>query len=83
MYESWVGDLEEKNEFAKHYAIFNGAFSNPEMAQKMMNEESSVSVSDADFERSSQMVLADRQKKAKQPQNSLRPHRRRRVINRE
>lgn len=65
MYESWCCDLEEKNELARSHAILNGAFSNFEMAQKMIDEDNDSgthSSSEEDFEKSFEMVIADRKK---------------------
>jgi Cys-tRNA synthase (O-phospho-L-seryl-tRNA:Cys-tRNA synthase) len=39
MYAHWLQDLEEKHEFAKNYSTYIGAFSNYNMAQKIMNTE--------------------------------------------
>ena len=38
MYENWCEDLAEKNEFAKNYGTFIGAFSNIEMARAITGE---------------------------------------------
>lgn len=80
MYESWRQDKEDKNEFAKAFSIFLGSFSNPEAAQKMLDKESSINSttsSEEEFEKSWQMVVADREKKqASKKQASKKPRRR-------
>ena len=67
MYEHWICDIKEKNEFAKNYSILVGSFTNHEMAKAMLDEETGsntlASSSDEDFEESQRMVLRDRDKK--------------------
>lgn len=43
---SWLQDLEDRAEFQKSFAILQGSFANPEMAQKMMKAENPDFVSD-------------------------------------
>ncbi len=63
MYESWCRDIEEKNEFAKNYAILQGSFTNPQMAQKMIkNDNPDFEVSDEDFDRVSEQMLINNRK---------------------
>jgi len=87
MYECWACDLEEKYEFAKNHAILNGAFTNPDMARQMMNQEgTNIKLSDEEFDESTRMVLEDRERKlkAEQQRNQRKRRRhRRRVITEE
>ena len=81
MYESWRQDLEDKNEFAKSFSIFLGSFSNPEAAQQMLKKDSPDHGStEADFEESTRMVLADRERQQEEIQPKRRRRRRRQVI---
>jgi Glu-tRNA(Gln) amidotransferase subunit E-like FAD-binding protein len=66
MYESWLSDFEEQNEFARSYAILQGSFANPEMAQKMIKSENPVfESSEEDFERTTQEMLEKNRKSIK------------------
>lgn len=57
MYEHWCLDQEEAFELARSQAILIGSFFNPMAAQEMAKaNEPDFSSSDADFERSLQMV---------------------------
>ena len=63
LFESWLQDLQDKNEFAKSYAILSGSFANPEMARNMIQKENPTYMSsDEDFEESTRWVLEDREK---------------------
>lgn len=61
MFESWIQDLTEKNEFAKNYSILVGSFSNYEMAQNMLGTGTvkTVNTSDEEFDKASNMLLND------------------------
>ena len=60
LYESWCEDMAEKNEFAKSYGTFIGAFSNLEMAKAISGEGvTKIETSDEDMEGSMAMVLQD------------------------
>ena len=74
MYQSWITDLEEQHETYKNYATYLGAFSNPELAQKIANENKYITT-DKEFEESWNNILADEEVEEKPL------HRRRRVIN--
>jgi hypothetical protein len=78
LYESWCEDLVEKNEFAKNYSTFIGAFSNIEMAKAISGEGvMNIDTSSEEFEESLEMVKKDIEKK-----QDTKPeiHRRRRII---
>jgi len=78
MYESWKQDYVEKNESERYFAILNGAFSNHEMAQKMIDDENpDYSSSDADFEASTQMMMNDIEKQKERERSKPRRRRRR------
>jgi hypothetical protein len=84
MYESWCQDLEDKNEFAKSFSIFLGCFSNIEAAQQMLKrDQPDYGSTDRDFEESTRMVLADRERQMNEEQGKpkRRRKRRRRVVN--
>jgi hypothetical protein len=50
LYENWCEDLVEKNEFAKNYGTFIGAFSNIEMARAITGEgRTNIESSNEDF----------------------------------
>ena len=58
LYESWCEDLAEKNEFAKSYGTFIGAFSNLEMARAISGDNvTTIESSDEDMDGSMDMVL--------------------------
>jgi len=51
LYENWCEDLVEKNEFAKNYGTFIGAFSNIEMARAITGEgRTNIQSSSEDFD---------------------------------
>ncbi|KKN61313.1 hypothetical protein LCGC14_0523040 [marine sediment metagenome] len=82
MYESWCQDLEDKNEFAKSFSIFLGSFSNPEAAQQMLKKDNpDYGSTDEDFEESTRMVLADRERQKEKTRPKRRRKRRRSVVN--
>ena len=65
MYQHWLRDHEEKNEFAKSYSTFIGSFYNPEMARQIMDSDKADNVtqtSEEEFDESTRWVLADREK---------------------
>ena len=68
-YESFIADLEEKHEFARSYAIFNGSFTNMEMAQRMISDDQSkkshYQSTDTDFDQSTNIVFDERKKTLK------------------
>jgi hypothetical protein len=60
MYEHWVQDFKEKNEFARSYSILQGSFSNPEMAKKMINSDNntySMAETDEEFDKRAEELL--------------------------
>lgn len=80
LYESWCRDLQEKNEFARDYSILIGSFTNSEMARQMIKRENpDFESSPEDFEKSTQMVLADREKQTAEEKKK----RRRRLVKKE
>lgn len=59
MHEHWLQDEKEKAEQYKNHAYLIGGFSNPEMLQKIIqnnNGYNNISSSEEDFEKSLQMV---------------------------
>jgi hypothetical protein len=81
MYESWIQDLREKNEFTRNYAILTGSFSNMELAKKMIeSEKPSFSSSDADFEATTRMIEQDVERELAQKQTRRRRRRRRQGV---
>lgn len=77
-YESFRHDLEEKHDFARNYAIFNGSFTNMEMAQRIISEENpDYESTEEDFAESTRMVLEGRERALKKKKR----RRRRRVVN--
>jgi hypothetical protein len=86
MYQHWIQDYEEKNEFAKSYATFVGSFYNPEMARQIMDSEAPENVtesSEEEFDESTRWVLEDRERYLKEQQSNVpvrRKRRRRRKI---
>lgn len=66
MYESWIQDLEDKNEFMRSYTILGGSFANPEMAKKMLEQTSFESTApEDDFDKWSEELLNDNNKPKK------------------
>ena len=69
MFESWVQDLEEKNEFERSFTILGGSFHNPEMAKKMIKQDQEPDFQSTqtgeEFDRWSSDVLSDEPKKKK------------------
>lgn len=64
MFESWLLDNEEKHKFTKDYATYLGAFSNYAMAKDIWGKDShTFESSEEDFERSTQMMLEQREQK--------------------
>lgn len=77
MYEHFIEDLQEKNEFAKHYGILIGSFSNPEMAQQMLGKSGKqFKISEAEFERLSEKIM----EMEKQDDLKSKQHRRKRKL---
>lgn len=67
MYESWYADLEDKNEFAKSYAILQGSFANPEMARKMVKlDNPDFESSDEDFDKVSKSIIEKNRQELKE-----------------
>lgn len=50
MYQSWLQDLQEMHKTYKDYALFVGAFSNPEMAKNISRQDNKFESSDEEFE---------------------------------
>ena len=75
MYHQWLEDQNEQAEIYKNYSTYIGSFSNPNMAQKIFNKESTtISSSDKDFDELSEKLLnSDVEPSTK--------HRRRKVVN--
>ncbi len=44
MYYNWAEDISEKHDFTKKYSIFQGSFSNPEMARRFAKHENPTAV---------------------------------------
>lgn len=60
MYCNWLEDIKEKIELTKNHAYLIGSFTNPEAVSKLLEDnDNAVSISDTEFEESSQMVLDD------------------------
>lgn len=60
LYEAWIAKEENDLERDKAFAIFQGSFSNPEMARKFYNKENpQFQSSDKEWEDSWKMVQAD------------------------
>ncbi len=82
LYENWCEDLVEKNEFAKNYGTFIGAFSNIEMARAITGEgTTNIETSTEEFEESLDMVrrrIEEEEKKKKQ--GSPQRHRRQVIV---
>lgn len=63
LFEHFVNDQQDKKELLKMAAILTGSFTNPEAARQMIRaEEPDHQSSDEDFERTMQMVEADRKR---------------------
>jgi hypothetical protein len=72
MYESWCRDVEEKNEFAKSYAILQGSFVNPDMARKMIKSENpDFESTDEDYEKLSRQMIEDNRKTLRRRKRKL------------
>lgn len=57
LYEGWLNKQKEKHEYDRMLSIFAGSFTNPEMAQKLIKDESpDFSSTDKDFEKSLEIV---------------------------
>ena len=77
MQESWLQDLEEKHEFQRAYSILTGAFSNAEMAKRMIKMDNpDFQMSDEDLEKVSQEIV----QKRKEAEQAKPKRRRRRVL---
>lgn len=82
MYESWIQDLREKNDFTRNYAILTGSFSNMELAKKMIDSETpTFASSDADFEATTKMIEDDVDREMAQKNKRRRRRRRHGVVN--
>lgn len=84
MYESWIQDLREKNEFTRNYAILTGSFSNMELAKKMIAmDKPTFESSDEDFEATTRMIEEDVEREMAERKGMSRRRRRRRygVVN--
>lgn len=76
MYEHWCRDKEEQFEMARSQSILIGSFSNPTAARDMLKSENpDFASSDADFEKSLQMIeeskKTDAQKKRKRQRRTV------------
>jgi hypothetical protein len=81
MYESWIQDLREKNDFTRNYAILTGSFSNMELAKRMIaSENPTFESSDADFEATTKMIEEDVEREAADKQTRRRRRRRRQGV---
>ena len=81
LYESWIEDLEEKNEFAKNYTILQGSFTNPEMAREMIKKENPEHVSsDEDFSESIRWMEESQKKSEEEDSKNKGKRRRRRIL---
>lgn len=82
MYESWYVDLEDKNEFAKSYAILQGSFANPEMARKMVKlDNPDFESSDEDFDKVSKSIVEKNRQELKEAPKLKR--RKRKLLNKQ
>lgn len=80
LYNSWQQDLIDKNDFAKNYSILIGSFTNYKMAQKMLDGNNTVVSNEEEYEKSTQIMLEDREKKT--PKRMSR-RKRRQLLNKE
>jgi len=81
MYESWIQDQKEKNDFTRNYAILTGSFSNMELAKRMIeSEKPTFASSDADFEATTRMIEEDVQRELAEKQPMRRRRRRRQGV---
>jgi hypothetical protein len=78
MYENWLEDYKDKSELAKNHAYLLGSFIDPKAVQDIMGTSGNViKSSDEEFEKSTELVLKDREKN---PVNvSVRKRKKRRV----
>jgi len=86
LYESWIADLEDKHQFTKDYTILGGSFHNPEAAKQMIQSENpSVVSTDEEYEKSTQMILAENEldKEMQTTKHRRRKRQIRKVINKE
>lgn len=83
LFQSWAYKNEVRLDEMKHQAIFIGSFSNLEMAKKLSKEPDYEST-DEDFEASTKLVLAAREKELKGINNESKrkSRRKRKLINR-
>jgi len=62
MYENWLEDYNDKSELAKNHAYLLGSFWDPKAVQDLMGTSGNVAISsDEDFEKSTDMVVKDRE----------------------
>ncbi len=57
LYYAWCNKEEEQHKMAYDYTVFGGAFSNPEMAKRLVDKEKPYAeMSDEDFDKISVMI---------------------------
>lgn len=76
MYQSWLQDQEDRQEFAENQAIFTGSFSNPDMAKRIIKSKNpDYQMDDKEFDRISKQIAKNNRKDLEKKQR-----RRRRVL---
>lgn len=76
MYQSWLQDLEDKQEFAENLGTFVGSFSNSEMAKKIIKSKTpDYQMDEKSFDKISRDIHESSKKELEQKQR-----RRRRVL---
>ncbi len=64
MYENWLEDYKDKSELAKNHAYLLGSFWDPKAVQEMMGTSgNTISSSDEDFEKSTDLIRQEKQYK--------------------
>jgi len=82
MFHSWMADKQEQHEMYHDYGTFVGAFSNPDMAQKIWDsKDPQYSSTDEEFDESSRNVMEIGKQLATASRPKHRRHRRRKVLN--
>lgn len=73
MYQSWLQDQEDKQEFAENQSIFTGSFSNPEMAKRIIKTKNpDYQTDDKDFDRISEQIVQNNRKELEKKQRRRR-----------
>lgn len=58
MFQNWLEDKNELYELSKHNAYISGSFVNPEAVSKLIDDSSTISSDEEEFEEATQMVLS-------------------------